>query len=110
VTSGTSGADVWDGRTVVDEVDGDDRYEPETVVVIAVLLVACAAVALASLPVAIGLGVLPARLDELAIGILGLAVGIGGVLVALRWGAAAWDFGNRLLARRSAKLDAASAD
>jgi hypothetical protein len=110
VTSGKRGVEIWDGLTVVDEVHGDDWYEPGTGMVLALLLVACAAVALVTLPAAISLGLLPARAGELAIGVLGLAVGIGGVLGVLRWGAGAWEIGLRVLAWRPAGLDVTTAD
>jgi len=109
VTTGGS-IDARYGRAVAEDMDGDDLYEPRKAVVIAVLLVACAAVALASLPAAIGLGLLPERVDRFGIGLVSLAVGIGGVLGAVRLVAAAWVARLRLLARRPAGSAVTSAD
>ena len=108
--TGDSGALLEEWRSAVDLVDGDDWHEPGTAVVIAVPLVASAAVAFGVLPAAIGLGLLPARIDQLATGLLGLAVGIGGVLGALRLAAVVRDTGYRLLATRPTRLDATTAD
>jgi hypothetical protein len=80
------------------------------VVLLAILVIAGAAVALASLPAAVGLGLRPAQLVELAAGFVSLAVLAGGVLGALRWGTVALRMGHRLLTRRRARLDATTAD
>jgi hypothetical protein len=103
-----NGAYTWDGRTL-DEVE-DNLYEPGAGVVIAVLVVASAAVVFASLPAAVGVGLLAMRPEQLAAAIAGLAVGICGVLGAVKLVAVAWETGHRLRSRRPARSIATSAD
>jgi TRAP-type C4-dicarboxylate transport system permease small subunit len=88
----------------------DESYEPGRVAVLAILAIASAAVALASLPAAVAVGLQPAPLVGLAVGLVSLAAVIGGVLGAVRLGAVAWLAGRRLLSRRPARLDVTSAD
>ena len=108
VTTGENGAYIWDGR-VLDEVD-DSVDKPVTVVVIAVFAVSVAAIVFASLPAVVALGLLAMRPEELAAGFAGLAVGVCGVLGAVKLVAAAWDTGRRHRPRRSARSIATSAD
>lgn len=84
--------------------------KPGTVVIIAVLVVAGAAIAFASLPAAVRLGLLAIRPEELAAGIAGLAVGVGGVLGAVKLVALGWDSGRRHRLRRPKSSIATSAD
>jgi hypothetical protein len=99
---------IWDGR-VLDEVE-DDVDQPATVAVIAVFAVACAAIVFVSLPALVALGLLAMRPEELAGGFAGLAVGVCGVLGAVKLVAAAWDTLRRLRPRRPTISIATSAD
>ena len=108
VTTGEHGAYTWAGYDF-DEVESD-TYEPGRVVLLAILVIAGAAVALASLPAAVGLGLQPAQLIELGAGFVSLAVVSGGVLGVLRWGTVALRMSRRLLTRRRVRLDATTAD
>jgi hypothetical protein len=107
-TTSEYGGYIWDGR-VLDEVE-DNVDKPGTVVIIAVIAVAVAAIVFASLPAVVGLGLLAARPEELAAGIAGLAVGIGGVLGAVKLVALAWETGRRYRLRRPTRSVATSAD
>ena len=108
VTTSENGGYIWDGR-VLDEVeDGVDR--PVTTLVIAAFVVACAAIVFASLPALVALGLLAMRPEELAGGLAGLAVGVCGVLGAVKLVAAAWDTLRRLRPWRPAISIATSAD
>jgi hypothetical protein len=108
VTTSENGAYIWDGR-VLDEAE-DDVDKPVTVVAIAVFVVACVAIVFASLPALVALGLLAMRPEELAGGFAGLAVGVCGVLGAVKLVAAAWDTLRRLRPRRPAISIATSAD
>jgi hypothetical protein len=108
VTTSEYGAYTRDGQ-VLDEVE-DNVDKPGTVVILAVLVVAGAAIALASLPALTALGLMALRPEELAAGIAGLAVGVGAVLGAVKLVALAWDTGRRHRLRRPNSSIAASAD
>ena len=106
--SGENGGYTWDGLAL-DEV-GDDSYEPGGVMVLAILLIASAAVVLAALPAAAGLGLSPARLVQLAVGFVSLAALTGGVLGAARLWVVARRRSHRFLGSHPARLDATTAD
>lgn len=108
VTTRENGVYTWDGR-VLDEGE-DDVDRPVTMLVAAVFLLACAAIVFASLPALASLGLLAIRPEELSDGLAGLAVGVCGVLGALRLVAAARNTYRRLRPRRPAMSIAASAD
>jgi hypothetical protein len=108
VTTSENGDYIWDGR-VIDEVE-DDVNKPASVVVIAVFAAACAAIVFASLPALVALGLLAIRPEELAGDFAGLAVGVCGVLGAVKLVAAAWDTLRRLRPGRPAISIATSAD
>jgi hypothetical protein len=97
------------GRGVLDEVE-DDVNEPASVVVIAVFAVACAAIVFASLPALVALGLLAIRPEELAGDFAGLAVGVCGVLGAVKLVAAAWHSLRRFRPGRPTISIATSAD
>jgi hypothetical protein len=107
-TTSEYGGYIWDGR-VLDEVE-DNVDKPGTVVFIAVFVVAGAAIALASLPAVVGLGLLAIRPEELAAGFAGLAVAVGGVLGAVKLVALGWDTSRRHRLRRPNSSTATSAD
>lgn len=106
--TGENGAYSW-GGLALDEV-GADSYEPGGAVVLAILLIASAAVVLASLPAAVASGLQAARLVQLAVGLVSLAALTCGVLGALKLGVVASRAGHRLLVKRPARLDATTAD
>jgi hypothetical protein len=106
--TGEDGAYIEDGLALDEVVD--DSYEPGGVIVLAILLISSAAVVLASLPAAVGLGLPPARVVQLGVGFVSLAAVTGGVLGAVRLGVVARRGSHRLFGRRPARFDATTAD
>jgi len=84
--------------------------KPGSVVILAVLVVAGAAITFALLPALVSLGLLAVRPDEMAAGFAGLAVAVGGVLGVVKLVALGWDAGRRHRLRRSNSSIATSAD
>jgi hypothetical protein len=96
----TENAHGWTGPLVDDEAD-PDLYEPASVVVLALLIVAASAAAMASLPAAIAVGLSPV---QVGVGFGSLAVLVMGVLGGVKLVAVVRGIGHRALARSPASV------